>query len=211
MLESYADRVRFVRSLTKLSREAFEERYGINRNTLKSWELSVNTLTEKSAKTLSDAINREGFSCSPEWLIFGQGSEPRSLSEADDDILFDEISQQSRVIYEADYFKKNNPNSIICMITDKSMHPDFKPGDYVGGINTDFKINLSRFIGSACIVTIKEDIILVRRIILSKNESILLCPINLQHEADIVKKENIISIANIIWHRSTFTKLANEY
>jgi len=201
MLDSYADRVRFVRSLTKLSREAFEEKYGINRNTLKSWERNINTLTEKSAKTLSDAINKEGFSCSPEWLIFGQGSEPRPLSERDDEILFDEISQQSKLIYEADYFKKNNLNSITCMITDKSMYPDFKPGDFVGGINTEFKMNLGQFIGLSCIVSLKEDILLVRRIILSKNEHILLCPINLQYEADIINKENIMSIATIIWHR----------
>ncbi len=210
MLDSYTDRVRFVRSLTKLSREAFEEKYTINRNTLKAWELGINTLTEKSAKALSNAINEEGFSCSPQWLIFGQGSEPKPLREVDDKVLVDEINHQSNVIYEADYFKKNNPNSIICMITDKSMVPEFKAGDYVGGINIDFVNTPNQLIGSSCIVSLGDSIILVRKLILAKNEYIVLCPLNTQYEADIVRKKDIIAIANIIWCRTIFTRPANE-
>jgi len=210
MLDSYADRVRFVRTLTKLSREAFEDKYGINRNTLKSWELGVNALTEKSAKTLSDAINEEGFSCSPQWLIFGQGTEPRPLSDNDDQILLDDVTQQSRVIYEADYFKKNNPNSIICLITDKSMSPEFKAGDYVGGINIDFADNLNRLVGSSCIISLVDELVLIRKLILGKTDRIILCPINTQYEADIIKKEDIISIASIIWHRTSPTRPTND-
>lgn len=206
MLDSYANRVRFVRTLTKLSREGFEEKYGVNRNTLKSWELGVNTLTEKSAKILSDALNEEGFSCSPQWLIFGHGTEPRPLSEADDALLLDSITQQSKVIYEADYFKKNNPNSIVCMITDKSMYPEFTPGDYVGGVNVDIVTNLHNLVGTTCIATLNDDITVVRRILCGKNATIVLCPLNPQHEADVLKKEDIISIASIIWHRKNFQK-----
>ncbi|MHB1949708.1 MAG: helix-turn-helix domain-containing protein, partial [Gammaproteobacteria bacterium] len=135
LLGNYAERVRFVRSLTKLSREAFESKYGINRNTLKSWELGINTLTEKSAIQIADAIKSEGFSCSPEWLIFGMGPEPRSFNA--DDSLLDAISEQSKIIYEAEYFKKNNENSIVSMITDLSMFPNYEVGDYVGGVIED--------------------------------------------------------------------------
>jgi transcriptional regulator with XRE-family HTH domain len=210
MLDNYASRIRFVRSLTKLSREAFEEKYGINRNTLKSWELGINTLTEKSAKGLSDAINEEGFSCSPQWLIFGQGSMPRSLTEADDELLLNDINQQSKIIYEADYFKKNNPNSIINIITDESMQPNYNPGDYVGGIKINFEKNLIGIIGSSCIIILQSEIVLVRKLLRGKNEHILLCPINIQYEADIIKKEDILCIASIIWHRTTFRRLTNE-
>jgi transcriptional regulator with XRE-family HTH domain len=206
MLNTYADRVRFVRSLTKLTREAFEEKYGINKNTIKSWELGVNTLTEKSAKALSDAINEEGFTCSPQWLIFGQGSEPRLISENDDALLESDLDQQSKIIYEADYFKKNNPNSIICMITDNSMDPDFRAGDYVGGIFFNVSTDLSRLIGTACIVNTHDELIKVRKIILAKNDQIVLCPNNTQYEADVIKVEDIPAIASIIWHRIAFTR-----
>ena len=138
----------------KTFREAFEEKYGINRNRLKSWELGVNTLTEKSAKVLSDAINEEGFSCSPQWLIFGQGAEPRPLNEIEDKCFLDEINQHAEVIYEADYFKKNNPNAIVCMITDTSMLPEYKASDYIGGIKMDFITNPNRFIGLSCIINL---------------------------------------------------------
>lgn len=206
MLDNYANRVRFVRTLTKLSREAFEKKYGINRNTLKSWELGVNTLTEKSAKILSDAINEEGFSCNPEWLIFGQGAEPRLLSETDDKLLLDEITQQSKAIYEADYFKKNNPNSIIFMIIDNSMAPALKIGDYVGGINIDLLKNLHQLLDSLCIITLTTNTVLARKLLLEKNGCLILSPLNTQYKADVIKKEEIVSIASIIWHRTTFTR-----
>lgn len=211
MLDNYANRVRFVRSLTKLSREAFEQKYRINRNTLKSWELGVNTLTEKSAIILSDAINQEGFSCSPQWLIFGQGTEPRPLNQENEEILLDEINQQSKLIYEADYFKKNNPHSIVYMISDKSMLPEYKPGDYVGGINIDFTHHLDQLTGLPCIVSIKNGNVLVRKLLRGKNKHFHLCPINTQFEADIVKSEDIIFIANIIWYRATATRQANDH
>ncbi len=210
MLENYAERVRFVRSLTKLSREAFEERYGINKNTLKSWELGVNTLTEKSAKTVAEAIQNEGYSCSAEWLIFGLGSEPRPLSQTEDEELLAEVDQQSKVIYEADYFKRNNTNSVVYMITDGSMYPNYKIGDYVGGIKEEPIIKINYFVGYSCIITLLDEIVLVRNCLLGKNDCIILCPLNTQYQADIVKIDDITSIASIVWHRSTYTRHTNE-
>ena len=54
-----------------------------------------------------------------------------------------------------------------------------------------------------------DDIVLVRNS-LGKNH-IILCPLNTQYEADIVRKEDILTIANIIWHRTTTsTRNTNE-
>lgn len=97
------------------------------------------------------------------------------------------------------------------MISDKSMYPEFKPGDYVGGINLELVKNLNQFIGSLCIVTLKNETITTRRIILGKNEHVILCPINMQYEADIVKHKDIFAIASIIWHRKNFIRLSDEY
>lgn len=202
MLNTYADRVRFARSLTKLSRESFEQKYGINRNTLKSWELGVNSLTEKSAKLLSDAVNAEGFSCTPQWLIFGQGTAPRFITPEEDSLIENEIDQQAKILYEADYFNKNNHNSIVFMITDKSMTPDLNPGDYVGGINTNHFNNKNNYVGEKCIVTLRDGIIIVRKFMPAKNGHIVLYPSNLEYEADIVKYEDITHIARIIWQRT---------
>ena len=202
-LDNYANRVRFVRALTKLSREAFEKRYGISRNTLKSWELGINTLTEKSAKQISDAIEQEGFSCTPEWLIFGIGHGPHS-----DGSLQNSISEQTKMVFEAEYFKKNNSNSITSMITDASMLPNFQVGDYIGGI-LDKNINkaegIKKFIGSICIIYLATEIVLVRKIIMSKDNMILVCPLNTEFEADMINVFEIQAIASIIWHRSTIT------
>ena len=55
-----------------------------------------------------------------------------------------------------------------------------------------------------------DDLVLVRKLILSKRENFLLCPLNTEFEADIIKKENIFSIADIIWHRTSFIRPSNE-
>ncbi|HSW68640.1 MAG TPA: hypothetical protein VLI69_00600 [Gammaproteobacteria bacterium] len=208
MLGNYAERVRFVRSLTKLSREAFESKYGINKNTLKSWELGINSLTEKSAIQIADAIKNEGFSCSPEWLIFGMGPEPRSFNSADS--LLTTISEQSKIIYEAEYFKKNNENSFVAMITDTSMFPNYEIGDYVGGIlDDDIRAieKLKKFFGKICIIYLIKEIFVIRKIIRGANNIILLCPINNDFETEIIAINDIRALASIIWHRSSFIKL----
>jgi len=203
LLGNYAERVRFVRSLTKLSRGAFESKYGINKNTLKSWELGINTLTEKSAIQIADTIRNEGFSCSPEWLIFGVGPEPKSFNSGDP--LLSAISEQSKIIYEAEYFKKNNENSIVTMVTDLSMFPSYGAGDYVGGIlegDIQYIEKLEKFIGKTCIVYLIKEILIIRKIIKGKDNFLLLCPINNEFEAEFVAINDVQALACIIWHRS---------
>ena len=72
-LDNYSQRIRHLRTLTNLSREQFEEEFGINRNTLKSWELGKNPITEKAASQLTESLEKGGIICTPEWLIFGIG------------------------------------------------------------------------------------------------------------------------------------------
>jgi transcriptional regulator with XRE-family HTH domain len=206
MLDTYANRIRFVRSLTKLSRGDFEAKYGINRNTIKAWEHGVNILTEKSAQILSQAIHAEGFSCTPEWLIFGNGEEPRPMAKDDENTLLNSINDQSKIIYEADYFKRNNSSSIVYMITDKSMYPHFTCGDYVGGIKKSISTSLEDLINALCIFTLSEEIVLVRKFLLSNNKEVILYPTNPAYSPDITSLANIVSIAEIIWHRKIATR-----
>lgn len=201
LIDNYANRIRFVRSLTKLSREDFEKKYGINRNTLKAWELGVNKLTEKTAIQIANAIQNEGYSCSPEWLIFGLGFEPRPL---DDNLLFNHLSEQTKAIYEADFFKKNNQNSLVSMIVDTSVEPHYLVGDYVGGImETEIdRTKLKNYIGNISMICLNNETITIRKIFYGKENFIVLCPINKFFEAEMIKISEINSIANIIWHRS---------
>lgn len=211
LLNSYADRVRFVRTLINLSREAFENKYGINRNTLKSWELGINALTEKSAMQIAEAIKNEGFSCSPEWLIFGMGEEPRAFDT--NSKLLKSMSEQSKIIYEAEYFKKNNENSIVTMVTDLSTLPIYQIGDYVGGIiegNILDSENFAKFINRICIISLINETIIIRKVIKANKNLIVLCAINEKFEADVVTINDIHSIACVIWHRSIFEEDTND-
>lgn len=134
-------------------------------------------------------------------MIFGLGLEPRPISDKDEKIVINELTQQAQIMYEAEYFKKNHPNSITYVVADNSMEPYYHAGDYVGGIYLN--INSYQILNdSPCIITLSDEITLIRKFLLSNDNSCILFPINNRYKPDVVKKENIISIASIVWHRT---------
>ena len=99
------------------------------------------------------------------------------------------------------------------MISDLSVFPNFQIGDYVGGIsekNIDDFEKLKKFIGSICIICLTNEILIIRKIIKSKDNLILLCPTNNKFEAEVVAINDIQAIANIIWKRSIFKRGSNN-
>ena len=59
------------------SRKAFENKYNISANTLRSWEDGIHTgLTEQGAKRILLALRSEGIRCSVGWLLQGVGNGP---------------------------------------------------------------------------------------------------------------------------------------
>lgn len=215
-LTSPGDRLRRARVLAGLTtRREFEKKYHISANTLQGWEQGKNPLSEKGAKRVVEAFNHEGLLCTPEWLLYGTGMPPRPYEmlrvgvnapaiDLSSDIDQLNLREEESIYEETQIFKDQYPGSIVICITDDSMLPYYKEGDYIGGvqvINTDFP----KFINQLCILELENNLILPR--LLQKgsrdddlytasciNPSSKASPLNL---IDV----KIISAAPIIWHR----------
>src|SRR3990167_9027166 len=74
--DSPGERLKAIRSLVRLSRQAFESHTGISQHSLRAWEADINPLNEKTAVRLASIFEGLGFSCSPEWLLAGIGPSP---------------------------------------------------------------------------------------------------------------------------------------
>ncbi len=200
-LDNYSQRIRHLRTLTNLSREQFEEEFGINRNTLKSWELGKNPITEKAASQLTESLEKGGIICTPEWLIFGIGdiSIRKELGIPD---LSEHFSDINAAYAEAEHFRKMNKNSKVIAITDKNMLPTYEPGDYVGGISiSKDRENMNFEKNYRYIVTLKNETTFVGKPSLIRENELLLCLDNSTCSHRIINFEEIDEIFKIVWHR----------
>lgn len=78
--EERATRVRLLRRMTGLSREAFAIRHHIAASNFQNWEKPrFGGLTEKGAGKLVEAFDKEGVKTSVEWLMYGHDAAPAFL------------------------------------------------------------------------------------------------------------------------------------
>lgn len=211
--EQRAKRLRVLRQLTNLSRDKFQERYGIARGTLQNWESArFGGLTEKGAKSIILAITAEGVYCDLQWLLHGIGQEPRLLSSSGitdsasnrQTITVDQSEAQT-IAEELICFRSHNQDCIDLMVTDDSMAPIFQPGDFVAG-NKRYMEEIDRTIGFYCILqTAQYGTIL--RYIKQGDDHLHYHLIATNAMSEMNNKPNyyntkVISSAPVIWHRS---------
>ena len=219
-LNSSGERLRRARILAGIStRREFEEKHKISANTLQGWEQGKNPLSQKGAKRIIAALKQEGLICTTEWLINGSGMPPRPFETLnagireelrEDFSLIESNIQEEKAIYsEVQLFRKNNPHSIVLTISDDSMEPYFKIGDYVGGIQLlDHEVN--SYIGKICIVELENNFIIPRYLqkgkdsnrytVSSTNPNASSSPLNIYNT-------KVISAAPIVWHRRKISAL----
>ena len=84
---SKADRVRFVRALTQLSRQKFCAEHNIAYATLSLWEnrkyKNGNGLSYGGAQIIVNALQAKGINCSLAWLFNGDGNAPKAKISLD--------------------------------------------------------------------------------------------------------------------------------
>lgn len=215
-LATPGERLRRARVLAGLTtRREFEKKHHISANTLQGWEQGKNPLSEKGAKRVIEAFTREGLMCSPEWLLHGTGMPPRPFEmlrigvrpvtiETPNDIENLNLKEEEAIYKETQLFKELYPNAIVISITDDSMMPYFKEGDYIGGVQVR-NDQLHNFTNQLCILELENNLILPRLLQRGSREDHLytasctnpstnVSPLNL---IDI----KVISAAPIIWHR----------
>lgn len=214
-LTNSGDRLRRARILAGIAtRREFEIKYQISANTLQGWEQGKNPLSKKGAKRIIEALKTEGVICSLEWLMNGTGVPPRPFemnhhditSESDLENFLSHVNlQEEQAIYqELQTFKSHNPNPIIITVSDDAMEPQFRTGDYVGGIRLNKAEDIALHLGEPCIVELADHTILPRYIHAdAESGTYTLSCTNFQSKAAPLNIFNarIISAAPILWHR----------
>lgn len=213
-LNHSGERLRRARILAGIStRREFEERYSISANTLQGWEQGKNPLSKKGAKRIVEALKNEGLMCSLEWLLTGDGIPPRAFEmnrdiPADTDFanMLDKMDlQEEKAIYqELQAFKTNNPNPIIITISDDTMQPQYREGDYVAGIRLTKPEDIAKHLGEPCIVELVDHTILARHLHADIKPGCytLSCTNFRSKQAPLtISNAQIISAAPILWHR----------
>lgn len=205
-------RIKTARSLAGITREDLENKFGISKHTLQSWELGRNPLTEKGASKLIEVLHSTGVICSSEWLLNGTGRSPTLLptefapySAINKDIA-PILSQESTIQKEIEFFKTNNPNAVVIMVSDDTMKPTYSQGDFVGGIQYMNTSDIEECVGHDCIIEISEGTYF-RRLMKRKAGYALVC-LNAQTEIEdpVIFSKKILAATPVIWHRWKFIK-----
>jgi len=196
-----AERVKYARKLTGLTRPEIEVIGNLNQNTLKAWEYGRNALTEQSAHRLSDKLYQLGVICSPDWLLTGVGKGPTLAVE---DAAYE---SRTNIQIEIDAFKVANPHPVIYQIPDDALYPYFEVGEYVAGSKM-YGGDIKTLYGSFCIVETKNREVLARKLIPGKKEdTYTLSALNPKSDATHLTPDIYIRYAaKIVWRRLLINK-----
>ena len=210
-----AKRLKSLREMTGLSRNDFHKRYGIPRGTLQNWESArFGGLTLKGARNIVIAFNAEGISCEVDWLLHGAGAGPQ-FTEHTPSQRNTELKKPVDVnehIFEAEtniitkeilLFRQHHPNSIDIVVSDDTMQPNWKPGDYIAGIKR-FQEDINDTVGKYCIVQTQEYGNLLRKVMHGDDPELFnLTIINYKTKVKkpVLYNVPIISSAPVIWTR----------
>lgn len=205
-------RIKMIRTLAGISRKNLEDQHGINMHTLQSWELGRNPLPEKAASKLVEIFHDSGVSCSMQWLLEGAGKSPALLDSefkpypTTDKNITPLLIEENTIQKEIEFFKVNNPNALVIMVSDDTMAPHYVQGDFVGGTQYITSEKIEKCVGYDCIIEISDGTFF-RRLIKRKNEYALVC-LNPQTEIEdpIIFTKKILAATPIIWHRWRFKK-----
>lgn len=153
-LNSFGARLRAFRAYANFSRKDIAERHGISEMSFRSWEFDqVKNITEKHLERILAAFDKEGYSCSKEWLLFGRGPSPFA------DPSNKSFDPKDPIASERTYFEASNPNSISMVLEEDYIPSHLEKGDVIGGIlipNNSEK-GLSPFIGKTCLIITESD------------------------------------------------------
>ena len=214
------DRLRRARILAGIStRREFEKKYQVSANTLQGWEQGKNPLSKKGAKRIIEALKVEGLICSLEWLMNGAGVPPRQFEMSQEELssstdlenLLSQMNlQEEQAIYqELQTFKSHNPNAIIITISDNAMEPQYRVGDYIGGVRLTKPEDIQLYLGQSCIVELADHTIIPRYLHAdTETGAYTLSCTNFQSKAAPLNILNtrILSAAPILWHRKKLAK-----
>jgi DNA-binding transcriptional regulator YiaG len=208
-------RVETVRRMTRLSRRAFRERYGLSASSLQNWEdAKSGGLTDKGARKIIALVKPDGIICSFEWLMYGVGPSPQIVSDTfystentkphQKTVAISEDVQATMIIQELLAFHQDYPETgFDFIVPDDSMEPRFIKGEYVAGCRRHGK-EIEKLIGLDCIVqTSAGDVLLrtIKKIGLDGRYTLACSNPNTTVEKPILYDVELLIAAPVIWTR----------
>ncbi len=136
-------RLKRIRQLAGLTRDALAAQAGVSKATFSYWEnASLSSLSDKGAEKVVRALAKQGIVCSLEWLLLGIGNSPQIkdlMLELPDSDLSATGSASTPMVKdnlraEIDLFQSLNADSIITTLVNAAMSPILATGDIVGGV-----------------------------------------------------------------------------
>lgn len=207
-LTTPGERLKYIRSLLRVTRAYLQEKYSLPEVTLKSWENGTTNLTQAGAKRCVEIYLNEGMIVSEDWIIEGMGLDPTASVKVSQyfatptDKELPTEDDEVRMFRDANFFKESHSGIVIMVVSNDDMRPFYKPGDYIGG-----KMRLGEIIDTAinkdCIIYLKNGERFFRRLIKNHTNGYNLTCLNPNETTaePVLYDVEIEGAAPIIWHR----------
>lgn len=215
-------RVRYVRTeLLHVSRNTLVTKHKdlLSMSAIQNWEDGrYGGLTEKGAKKLIEAFAQENIDCSLQWLLYGTGSPPLSLSDIArfspnlSHIVADRqpvSTDEEAIDKELRFFKAIHSDTMDVIVRDDGLSPILTIGDYVAGLRWTGK-EINQAIGQLCIIQTYEGLLLTRKLeegtqpgcykLICTNPDALL-------SFSVINDVKLFSVAPIVWIRRPLKKI----
>lgn len=207
-LSTPGQRLKYIRSLLRVSRAYIQEKYGIPEVTLKSWENGTTNLTKSGAQRCAEFYRNEGMIVSEDWILEGVGIDPKSAvsvshyfaTPTSKDLPLED--EEIVMMRDANLFKESHPNAVIMIVSNDDMRPFYKPGDYVGG-KMRYGADVVDAVNKDCIVYLKNGERFFRRLIKNSAAGYNLTCLNPNEETSepVLFNIDVDGVAPVIWHR----------
>lgn len=202
------NRLKYIRSILRVSRSYMQEKYSLPEVTLKSWENGTTKLTQSGVQRCVEAYRNEGLIVSEDWVMEGIGLDPKSTvtvshyfaTPTKQEISFED--DELAMVRDANFFKESHPNTVVMLVSNDDMRPFYLPGDYIGGkMRYGDKIELS--VNKDCIIYLKNGERYFRRLIksISGNYNLTCLNPNETTAEPVLFNVDIEGVAPVIWHR----------
>jgi len=213
--ETRAKRLKVVRQMTGLTRQAFASKYGISFSNFQNWEgPRYGGLTEQGAEKVLAGCHTEGVEATLEWLMHGVEPGPHitekfyrknNLAEPKSKVVPQSNDAELELITnELLLFKQNHQQQVLdMMVNDDGMYPQYKIGDYIAGKIFNGK-NISKLLNLDCIIRLTDDTLIFRNLRRGNSETRfnLVCSnINTSVKKPILYDITLICAAPVIWIR----------
>ena len=201
-LDIIGNRIRYLRMLTGLDRSNMEKRHQVKKVSLEKWENGTANISLRNITRLVSVAIDHSIECTPEWLVTGEGSPPKTIPPSTiDPYKVGSGSTTEDILRDLSYFKSTYPLGISLMISDDAMMPCYDDGDFVGGQVVELK-DLKECLDHACIVHTADGKKRVRRI--GHNDGVwFLYGTNISHKGSAILETGIeiTKVAKVFWHR----------